>query len=155
MEDVNEINLTGSAVTSESGGGLTPVTAQEKILIESVVVNDSGLETTPSRVDGINLDESNLTQSVVISEAGAKSTPMATKTIEKEYSINDIFNFMRAMSDDIKQSVHCRFDSNDINMKEQNEKFDKLSNDFDIKFDELKIDINNVKNKCVSQCNEL
>ena len=45
------MNLTNLVVTSESGGGLTPITVQENILIESVVVNDSELETTPSRID--------------------------------------------------------------------------------------------------------
>ena len=33
---------------------------------------------------------------------------------EKEYSMNDIFNFMRPMSDNIKQSVNSCFDNNDI-----------------------------------------
>ena len=46
MENIeNTMNLTDSVVTSESGGGLTPITVQENILIESVVVNDSELET--------------------------------------------------------------------------------------------------------------
>ena len=35
-----------------------------------------------------------------------------------------------------------------------NSRFDSNEEKFDNKFDELKIDINEVKNKCVSQCNE-
>ena len=87
MEEVNEINLTGSAITSESRGGLMPITVQENIRIESVVVNDSGLETTPSRIDEIILDENNVTQSVIINNAEAKSTLVVTKTKEKVLSL--------------------------------------------------------------------
>ena len=53
-------------------------------------MNDSGLETTPSRIDEINLDENNLTQSVIINNAEAKSTPVANKI--KESSITDESN---------------------------------------------------------------
>ena len=42
-----------------------------------------------------------------------------------------MFNFMRAMSDDIKQSVNNRFDNNDIKLNE-------MTSEFNCKFDELR-----------------
>ena len=113
--------------------------SKESMLNESADKSDSGIQT-----EALLISDSNVDESVIMSKAEAKSTPVITKTKEKEYSMNDIFNFMRAMSDDIKQSVNIklessfdvvnnRFDSND-------KKFDKLSNDFDNRFDKLSSD---------------
>ena len=82
-----------SMVTGEVESHSDPNRGKKNVFYEVDNVNDSGMETTPNLTD----------ESVIISEAGANSTPVATKMKEKELSMNDIFNFMRAMSDDIKQ----------------------------------------------------
>ena len=60
-------------------------------------------------------------------------------TVEKEYSMNDIFNFMRAMSDDIKQSVNIKLESSFVVV---NSRFDSNDEKFDNKFDKLSSDVN-------------
>ena len=49
-------------------------------------------------------------EELIINNAEAKSTPVVTKIKEKEYSMDDIFNFIRAMSDDIKPVSYTHLD---------------------------------------------
>ena len=86
---------------------------------------------------------------MVTEDSGVQLTPTSTKCNNK--LDNDMMSILLSQFD----KMNCKFD-------EQNSKFDKLSSDvsevkssfeeqnnnFDTKFDELKIYINNVKNKC-------
>ena len=74
-----------------------PNVVKESVLCESDDINDSGMETTPSLID-----ESNLTSSVITSEAKAESTPVISKV--KELTLDDIYNFMRTVSDDLSSN---------------------------------------------------
>ena len=74
---------------------------------------------------------------------GATSTPITikTNTTEKEWSMNDIFNLVQTMSENM------------VKNSDFNNKFDVLNKRLDIndhKFDEIKSDINKIK---LQNCN--
>ena len=146
----NTIDLTSTSAENQIKTIVTETVVNENMSTESANKGDSGIQR-----ESLSISDSNVNESVLINEGGATSTPITIKTNikEKEMSMNDLFNLLSK-----------RFDSNDAKFDEQkneikssfNEKFDEQN----VKFNELKgdinnIDINNVKNKCVSQCNEL
>ena len=94
--------------------------------------DDSGIQITPklNRESKINNEEVSFTDKNV----AAQSTPTTTRA--KELSMDDIFNLMKAMSENISSNLN--------ELKEQNK---EQKSDSDVKFHELKGDINNIDKK--------
>ena len=123
-DNEKEINLVDSA-TSDSGLGSMNPSLNVSELGQSIQTADSNSQ---------SVTESNITEYIIIDNAEAKSTPVVTKTKEKEWSMNDIFNLVQTMSENmVKNSdfnnkfdiVNKRFDAND-------EKFDRINCRFDV-----------------------
>ena len=90
-DNEKEINLIDS-VMSESGlGSMNP----------SPSVSELSRPMPTADLSSQSVTNADLTESIIISNAEAKSTPVATKTKEKELTINDIFNLMQTMSENI------------------------------------------------------
>ena len=96
---------------------------------ESADVGEPGVHSTP--VNGFK--EPSLTESAIVDDSSVQSTPTSTKYNSK--FDNDVMNFLQKQFN----VMNSRFDVNDTKMNEQNSKFD-----------ELKIDINAVSDRCES-----
>ena len=68
--------------------------------------------------------ENTLTESMI----EAQSTPMTTRV--KELSMEDMFNFMKTISDNLS-SFNVKFDVQNSKFDEQNDKFDIQNSKFD------------------------
>ena len=83
-ENEKEINLIDSAMSDSGLGSMNPSLSVSELEGQTSQTADSSIQS--------------VTESIIINNAEAKSTPVATKIKEKEYSMDDIFNFMRAIS---------------------------------------------------------
>ena len=124
---------------------------------ESNSMSDFEIHSTPnvSRENKIknNSDETNITE-----DSGVQLTPTSTKCSKSD---NDIMSFLQQQFN----VINCRFDSNEITLKEmksdfncklevQNNKFDVQNHNFNDKFDELKNNIQEI-NKHFENTNEI
>ena len=119
-DNEKEINLIDSAMSDNGLGSMNP----------SLSVSEVGQSIQTADSNSQSVTESNVTDYIIIDNAEAKSTPIVTKITEKELSMNDIFNLVQIMSENmVKNSdfnnkfdvVNKRFDAND-------EKFDEVNN---------------------------
>ena len=136
---------------------------------ESQINIDSGIQTESM------LTSSNNEVSFVDRNVAAQSTPT---TRIKELSMDDLFNLIKTMSENINSNVNAKYkeqqiDSNikyneisarlddkfDRQSSELNNRFDEIKteikSEFNCKFDVLKFNIDEVKMKCENSCNEL
>ena len=135
---------------------------------ESAVINSPEVHSTPNvEKDDKNVNMNVTSETNITDDSGIQITPKLSresKTNDNEVSFTDNKTESKVMKDIEYQSTPIQnkqtVDNNDVmNMlqlilEQQSMKFNE-QNKFDTKFDELKVDINNVKNKRVSQCNEL
>ena len=98
---------------------------------ESNVTNDSGIQLTPMLAS-----KNKKPDEIIISEAGAKSTPVVTNIKEKEYSIDDIFNLVKTMSENMVRNSD--FKEQDV---KNESRFDEIKNNFSEKLNEIRNEI--------------
>ena len=103
----------------------------------------------------VNL-ESTLTESMLSANVSAQSTPSTTRA--RELSMDDMFNLIKTMSENINSNLNAKFEEQQIdsNVKYNkiNEKFDVQKNSFGSKFDELTNQIKEI-NKHLESINEI
>ena len=118
----NTIDLTSTSAESQIRTRVNETVVNENMSTESANKSDSGIQT-----ESLSISDSNVNGSVLISEGGVTSTPITIKTNikEKELSLEDIFDFMKN------------------NFSKVNSNFDEQN----VKFNELKGDINNIDQK--------
>ena len=137
-ENEKEINLIDSAMSESGFGSMNPSLSVSELEGQLIQTADSNIQ---------SVTENNITESIIINNAEAKSTPVVTKIKEKELSMNDMFNLMQTMSENMNSNFNKQ--SNDFN-----EKFDKINSRLDVndtKIDKLSNDINEQKIKCEQQ----
>ena len=87
--------------------------------------------------------ENTLTESMMTDNVAAQSTPMTTRV--KELSMDDMFNLIRTMSENINRNLNAKSEEqkSDSNVKYDkiDAKFDKQSSDCNEKFDEIRNEI--------------
>ena len=76
-------------------------------------------------------NESSFTESIIMSNVEAESTPTTTRV--RELSMDDIFNLMKTMSD----NMNSNFNEVNSNISEINKCFDNANENFKSKFNEL------------------
>ena len=92
MSDNEKENNLIDSVMSESGLGSRDPSPSVSELSQPMPTADSSIQ---------SVTNADLTESIIINNAEAKSTPVVTKTKEKELSMNDIFNLMQTMSENM------------------------------------------------------
>ena len=94
MSDNKKENNLIDSVMSESGlGSMDP----------SPSVSELSQPMPTADLSSQSVTNADLTESIIINNAEAKSTPVVTKTKEKGLSINDIFNLIQPMSENMEK----------------------------------------------------
>ena len=93
--------------------------------------------------------ESTLTESMLSANVSAQSTPSTTRV--RELSMDDMFNLIKTMSENINSNLNVKFEEQQIdsNVKynKMNEKFDVQKNSFDSKLDGQNVKFDELKNQ--------